>query len=577
MPLSFPANPTLNQTYTYSDITWTFNGNGWTKSGAGGASITVSGSVPASPNEGALWFNSESGETGVYFGNGWVAVGGAGGGGSGGPGATGATGPTGTNAAVYNVSANTSGYFSIPVGNIAQRPNSVSNGAMRINSTSSYVELFYNNDWFNLQYIGILTASGGTVTTSGNYKIHTFISSSSFVVANAPNGATIEVLLVGGGGSGGTGYAGGGGAGGYYYNSLMSISAGTYAVTIGAGGTSTVGNLSAGTNGSDSTFNNVIAYGGGGGGAYNAIAVAKARDGGSGGGAAGAGTTSGNIGLGSQGFNGGVGFGTSTSNALGGGGGGAGAVGTAAVGGVSGSGGVGLLNPISGSTTGHLVGASYYFAGGGAGGGGVGTAGAGGSGGGGQGQIVASNGLIPHSVNFSSWTIGNATVSNTNNLAPDGTLTATLISMTSSSYDLYYNQTGLSVGTTYYFTIWVKLGTATNFVIAFNNSNAWNTIAGNKAYTSADGLNTSTWTKIVHSFTAPSGVNMHLGGHADSPPQQTTGTLYLWGPMLYTASPVQASSGLVNTGGGGGGGGAWNTGFGGNGGSGVAIIRYRYQ
>lgn len=38
MPLNFPTNPTLNQIYVYSGVTWTFNGNGWTKgsSGAGG-------------------------------------------------------------------------------------------------------------------------------------------------------------------------------------------------------------------------------------------------------------------------------------------------------------------------------------------------------------------------------------------------------------------------------------------------------------------------------------------------------------------------------------------------------------
>lgn len=101
MPLSFPANPTVNQTYTYGGNTYTFNGNLWTK-GAGGASLTVSATPPASPSDGSLWLNNESGDVYVYANNGWLLVGGSGGGGgSGAAGATGATGPTVSNAYVW--------------------------------------------------------------------------------------------------------------------------------------------------------------------------------------------------------------------------------------------------------------------------------------------------------------------------------------------------------------------------------------------------------------------------------------------------------------------------------------------
>ena len=58
----------------------------------------------------------------------------------------------------------------------------------------------------------ISAATGGTVTTSGDYKIHTFTTSGDFVVTAAD--ATVEVLVVAGGGSGGAYYGGGGGAGG---------------------------------------------------------------------------------------------------------------------------------------------------------------------------------------------------------------------------------------------------------------------------------------------------------------------------------------------------------------------------
>ena len=42
--------------------------------------------------------------------------------------------------------------------------------------------------------------AGGTETTSGNYKIHTFNSSSNFVVSSVNGSHTVTYLVVGGGG-----------------------------------------------------------------------------------------------------------------------------------------------------------------------------------------------------------------------------------------------------------------------------------------------------------------------------------------------------------------------------------------
>ena len=62
---------------------------------------------------------------------------------------------------------------------------------------------------------GNLLAYGGTVTTSGNYRIHTFNSSGTLTVTSAPPNSTVEYLVVAGGGSGGGNFSsGGGGAGG---------------------------------------------------------------------------------------------------------------------------------------------------------------------------------------------------------------------------------------------------------------------------------------------------------------------------------------------------------------------------
>src|SRR6056300_1530467 len=63
-----------------------------------------------------------------------------------------------------------------------------------------------------------VTATGGTITTSGDYKIHTFTGTNTFVVSCAGNPAgstTVDYLVVAGGGGGGGICGGGGGAGGY--------------------------------------------------------------------------------------------------------------------------------------------------------------------------------------------------------------------------------------------------------------------------------------------------------------------------------------------------------------------------
>jgi hypothetical protein len=549
-------------------IVETYNGTAWT--GLGG-SATVSTTAPQNSTDGAFWLNSETGDLNVYAGGAWVLIGGGGGGAS-------------TPAAVSDQANTSTGYFDLPTGTTAQRPGTATAGALRFNTETNYLEMYSGTAWINLLYVGLMTAtsSGATVTTSGNFRTLTYTSTGTFTLTEAPAGSSVEVLLVSGGGGGGTGYGGGGGAGGYYYNNALSISAGTYPVVVGAGGTNSVGALAVGTSGSNTTFNSITATGGGGGGQYNSTSVAKAGNGGSGGGAGGSGTLSANIGTGSsgQGNNGGVAAGSSVSNAVGGGGGGAGAVGSAASGAIAGSGGVGVLNPISGSTTGQLVSSSYYISGGGGGGGyGTATAGSGGSGGGGAGSVSSHNGWLPQSVNFSTWNFNGASQTNTNSIAPDGSATATLINASGGIWDMYYPRGGLTVGTTYIFTVWIKLGTATNFAIAFNNSQAWDSVAGNKTYTSADGLNTNTWTKISHSAVCPAtgAMNLHLLGHAGSTTQQSAGTLYMWAPTLTTTSFTQATSGTTNTGGGGGGGGDWSTSYGGNGGSGFAIIKYRFQ
>jgi hypothetical protein len=65
--------------------------------------------------------------------------------------------------------------------------------------------------------ITFMTATGGTVTTSGSFKIHTFTGNGTFTVTEVGSGyanaGKVEYLVVAGGGGGSGGRGGGGGVG----------------------------------------------------------------------------------------------------------------------------------------------------------------------------------------------------------------------------------------------------------------------------------------------------------------------------------------------------------------------------
>ena len=266
-------------------------------------------------------------------------------------------------------------------------------------------------------------ASGGTETTSGDYKIHTFTSDGTLTVSNAglPAGSTkLSYVVVAGGGAGSTGEAnpnsysgGGGGAGGFregknssdpYTDSpldsgtALTAATGSFPVTVGAGGAvrsypnSSCRSPQPTMNGSNSVFSTITSTGGGGGGiGYGPHPDNSGANGGSGGGSGGSpGPGGGGGGTGNtppvsppQGQNGGGG--TSNQNTAAGGGGGAGAAGTSGAScSVAGAGGAGVTTSITGS--------AVAYSGGGGGGsgypGGQGASGgAGGTGGGGAGNI----------------------------------------------------------------------------------------------------------------------------------------------------------------------------------------------
>ena len=217
----------------------------------------------------------------------------------------------------------------------------------------------------NLPSAVFTTATGGTISYDGDYKVHTFNTSGSFQVTGVGDIGTVEYLIIAGGGGGGSG---GGGAGGYLTASNLAVTAQTYTVTVGAGGVK--GNP--GTDGGDSSFGGFTADGGGGG-----VWSTAGRDGGSGSGA-GYGSVGGAVLAGGSGTAGqGNAGGTSTVYSTAGGGGAGEVGGSTTNGSIGGKGGDGLASSITGW--------SVTRAGGG-GGGSSGTDGQGGLGGGGQGD-----------------------------------------------------------------------------------------------------------------------------------------------------------------------------------------------
>ena len=129
-----------------------------------------------------------------------------------------------------------------------------------------------------------INATGGTITTCGDYKIHTFTSSGCFAIASAPTPANniVSYVVVAGGGGGGQYQAGGGGGGGFregknspdpYSDSPLdsgsglTVAAGTYPVTVGAGGAKGLTPAQNDNSGANSIFSTITSAGGGNGGA----------------------------------------------------------------------------------------------------------------------------------------------------------------------------------------------------------------------------------------------------------------------------------------------------------------------
>jgi len=227
----------------------------------------------------------------------------------------------------------------------------------------------------DLQEALFITATGGTVTESGDYQIHSFTGDGCFVVTQLGNPvggpSNVDYVVIAGGAGGGYYNGGGGGAGGFregkqacgsaHSVSPLAVTTGltvavqTYPITVGSGGAKAGPSAPLiGTSGGNSIFSTITSAGGGGGNG-SVSSVGNGGPGGSGGGAGGT-APGGSGGSGNtpptsppQGNNGGGGTGPSSSS----GGGGAGSQGNAPR-----DGGNGVTSSIIGSSAAYSGGGS---------------------------------------------------------------------------------------------------------------------------------------------------------------------------------------------------------------------------
>ena len=120
MALSFPASPTVNQTYTSGSKTWIWNGTTW-KSNVTSAATTLGTTAPTSPVEGQLWYDTTDGTLYIRTGGVWLE----------------------SVATSAGLPANP-----LPSGTTAQRPSPPVIGNMRINTELGVLELYNGTGWY---------------------------------------------------------------------------------------------------------------------------------------------------------------------------------------------------------------------------------------------------------------------------------------------------------------------------------------------------------------------------------------------------------------------------------------------
>jgi len=208
-------------------------------------------------------------------------------------------------------------------------------------------------------------ASGGDIITNdGTYWIHQFLNSGTFTPSQT---LSTEYLVIAGGGGSGTNAGGGGGAGGYLTASGFSVTAQSYAITVGAGGAGSVASPEVrGSQGSSSVYSSITSAGGGGGGIANPNTGGN-NNGGSGGSGGGASSYNAVAGTGGtatpsgQGYAGGNATAAASAFTSAGGGGSGGAAANSTTSSSGTVGGIGTSSSITGTAVTRASGGSGYY------------------------------------------------------------------------------------------------------------------------------------------------------------------------------------------------------------------------
>jgi len=169
------------------------------------------------------------------------------------------------------------------------------NGSVTLSTKGQSVTFVYidsTQGWINVQdstsnvrASAFMVATGGTITTCGDCKVHTFTGPGTFTVSAialcAANNVVSHLVVAGGGGGaqGSSSGGGGGGGGGFREDKspvtpytaspldgapAITVTATSYPITVGAGGAGATG-ASGGNRGSNSVFSTTTSTGGGGG------------------------------------------------------------------------------------------------------------------------------------------------------------------------------------------------------------------------------------------------------------------------------------------------------------------------
>ena len=141
--------------------------------------------------------------------------------------------------------------------------------------------------------------------------------------------------------------------------------------------------------------------------------------------------------------------------------------------------------------------------------------------------------FLRYSQNFTNgvWSAVSTTATNNTTVAPDGTTTAATLTLNVSSANYFKQNFSVTAGQIYTFSFYALRGTATDFKYSvYNDTGSSEIVVPTSYYTST---NSSTWSRISVTFTAPSGcTNVAVYLSRDS---ASTGTFFVWGAQVELA------------------------------------------